>query len=115
MFSTSPKAIIELQTGVIQETPLEWPFNQETNEEQKTDIRLSELFSKVFILNIYTVLHPQVTLGVSENSSDWLCALFILEHSKKLTLILGLFLSSGSRINFQVQSPVNVLCYSQNT
>ena len=37
-----PKAIIELQTGVQQQTPLQWPFNQETNEEQTTLIRLSE-------------------------------------------------------------------------
>jgi ATP-binding cassette subfamily A (ABC1) protein 3 len=35
------KAIIELQTGIPQQTPLEWPFNQETNEEQKKRIRLS--------------------------------------------------------------------------
>ncbi|KAJ3895377.1 hypothetical protein GG344DRAFT_73232 [Lentinula edodes] len=34
-------AIVELQTGVQLPTPLEWPFSQETNEEQSTDIRLS--------------------------------------------------------------------------
>ncbi|CDO76478.1 hypothetical protein BN946_scf184615.g4 [Trametes cinnabarina] len=34
-------AIIELQTGTTPQTPLEWPFTQETNEEQFTDIRLS--------------------------------------------------------------------------
>ncbi|KAF5332545.1 hypothetical protein D9611_005149 [Ephemerocybe angulata] len=34
-------AIIELQTGVQVPTPREWAFTQETNEEQKTDIRLS--------------------------------------------------------------------------
>ncbi|OJT08332.1 ABC transporter A family member 3 [Trametes pubescens] len=34
-------AIIELQTGSAPQTPLEWPFTQETNEQQNTDIRLS--------------------------------------------------------------------------
>lgn len=34
-------AIIELTTGVAPATPLEWPFTQETNTEQSTDIRLS--------------------------------------------------------------------------
>ncbi|KAG2022539.1 multidrug resistance protein 1 [Coprinopsis cinerea AmutBmut pab1-1] len=35
------QAIIELQTGVEVPTPLEWPFTQETNEQQETDVRLS--------------------------------------------------------------------------
>ena len=35
------QAIIEFQTGIPQHTPLEWPFNQETNKEQETNIRLS--------------------------------------------------------------------------
>ncbi|KAF9067262.1 P-loop containing nucleoside triphosphate hydrolase protein [Rhodocollybia butyracea] len=35
------QAIVELQTGVQLPTPLEWPFTQETNEQQSTDIRLS--------------------------------------------------------------------------
>ncbi|KZT73392.1 hypothetical protein DAEQUDRAFT_684394 [Daedalea quercina L-15889] len=34
-------AIIELTTGRTPETPMEWPFTQETNTEQYTDIRLS--------------------------------------------------------------------------
>ncbi|KAI1786805.1 hypothetical protein LXA43DRAFT_1184913 [Ganoderma leucocontextum] len=34
-------AIIELQTGAAPQTPLEWPFTQETNDEQFTQIRLS--------------------------------------------------------------------------
>ncbi|KAM6499563.1 hypothetical protein JOM56_005071 [Amanita muscaria] len=33
-------AIIELQTGVQLQTPLEWPFTQETNADQSTSIRL---------------------------------------------------------------------------
>ena len=36
------QAIIELQTGIQQRTPLEWPFSQETNEEQATKTRLSK-------------------------------------------------------------------------
>ncbi|KIK71569.1 hypothetical protein GYMLUDRAFT_33772 [Collybiopsis luxurians FD-317 M1] len=35
------QAIVELQTGVQLPTPLEWPFTQETNQQQSTDIRLS--------------------------------------------------------------------------
>ena len=34
-------AIIELTTGTTPQTPMEWPFTQETNTEQFTDIRLS--------------------------------------------------------------------------
>jgi ATP-binding cassette subfamily A (ABC1) protein 3 len=30
-----------MQTGVQVPTPLEWPFSQETNEEQATSMRLS--------------------------------------------------------------------------
>ncbi len=36
------QAIIELQTGTAPQTPIEWPFTQETNEEQFTSIRLSK-------------------------------------------------------------------------
>src|SRR4051812_36245411 len=40
------QAIVELTTGVKLPTPMEWPFTQETNEEQHTRIRLSSsLFS----------------------------------------------------------------------
>ncbi|KAJ7508422.1 hypothetical protein B0H11DRAFT_2304369 [Mycena galericulata] len=35
------QAIIELRTGVTVATPLEWPFTNETNEEQSTRTRLS--------------------------------------------------------------------------
>ncbi|KAI0778957.1 P-loop containing nucleoside triphosphate hydrolase protein [Trametes elegans] len=34
-------AIVELQTGATPQTPLEWPFTQETNDEQYTQFRLS--------------------------------------------------------------------------
>lgn len=36
------QAIIETQTGIQQQTPLEWPFNEETNQEQSTRTRLSK-------------------------------------------------------------------------
>lgn len=36
------KAIIELTTGEQVLTPMEWPFTQESNKEQFTDIRLSK-------------------------------------------------------------------------
>ncbi|KAF9444036.1 P-loop containing nucleoside triphosphate hydrolase protein [Macrolepiota fuliginosa MF-IS2] len=35
------KAVIELQTGVSPQTPQEWPYTKETNEEQATKTRLS--------------------------------------------------------------------------
>ncbi|KAJ7584352.1 hypothetical protein C8J56DRAFT_950802 [Mycena floridula] len=44
------QAIIELQTGVQVPTPLEWPFTQETNQQQSTNTRLS------FIRGIRTLL-----------------------------------------------------------
>lgn len=36
------RAIVELRTGQRLPTPLEWPFTQETNDEQFTQIRLSK-------------------------------------------------------------------------
>ena len=35
-------AVIELQTGMKQQIPLEWPFTKQTNEEQRTELRLGE-------------------------------------------------------------------------
>lgn len=32
---------MEMQTGIQQQTPLEWPFTQLSNEDQVTNIRLS--------------------------------------------------------------------------
>jgi ATP-binding cassette subfamily A (ABC1) protein 3 len=40
-FSQVRQAVIELRTGKSLHPPLEWPFNQETNEEQSTETRLS--------------------------------------------------------------------------
>ena len=37
------QAIMEMQTGVPQQTPLEWPFTQLTNEDERTQIRLSTI------------------------------------------------------------------------
>lgn len=34
-------AIIQLKTGIIPQTPLEWPFTDGTNEEQRTMTRIS--------------------------------------------------------------------------
>lgn len=54
------QAIIELQTGIPQETPLEWPYTNITNAEQETNIRLSESVYPVFLillrLNIFEVI-----------------------------------------------------------
>jgi hypothetical protein len=36
------QAIIESQTGIPQQTPLEWPYTNITNVEQETNIRLSK-------------------------------------------------------------------------
>ena len=35
------QTIIELRTGAPAVTPLEWPFSNETNEEEGLDLRLS--------------------------------------------------------------------------
>lgn len=46
------QAIIELQTGVSPQTPREWPYSKETNEEQATDTRLSGLrglFRRIYL------------------------------------------------------------------
>ena len=39
------QALIELRTGTQLPTPLEWPFSQETNQEQSTNTRLSMCFT----------------------------------------------------------------------
>ena len=58
-FLTVSQAIIELQTGISQQTPLEWPYTNITNAEQETNIRLSEsvypMFPISFRLNILEV------------------------------------------------------------
>jgi hypothetical protein len=41
---TVSQAIIELQTGISQQTPLEWPYTNITNAEQETNIRLSNAY-----------------------------------------------------------------------
>jgi ATP-binding cassette subfamily A (ABC1) protein 3 len=39
------QAIVQLTTGTRMPTPLEWPFTNETNEEQEARIRRSNVFS----------------------------------------------------------------------
>lgn len=53
------EAIVELQTGVKLPTPLEWPFTQETNEQQSTDIRLSKPFCLVYTFIKISRLHSR--------------------------------------------------------
>lgn len=61
-----------MQTGVQVPTPLEWPFSQETNEEQATDMRLStHCLSSMCLLAHLTLL--QVISGVFEISSSLHC------------------------------------------
>ncbi|KAJ2917839.1 hypothetical protein MD484_g2550, partial [Candolleomyces efflorescens] len=49
------KAIIELQTGVQLPTPLEWPYSQKTNDEQRTEVRLSYIrgIRELFVLALF--------------------------------------------------------------
>ena len=51
---TSIQAVIELQTGMKQKIPLEWPFTKQTNEEQQTDLRLGEQIRFVAIPRVLT-------------------------------------------------------------
>ena len=61
-----------MQTGVQVPTPLEWPFSQETNEEQATHMRLSmPCLSGLCLLAHLTLL--QVLSGVSEIFSSLHC------------------------------------------
>lgn len=41
----SPQAIIELRSGQQVPTPMEWPYSQETNQQQATNTRLSTSFT----------------------------------------------------------------------
>ncbi|KAI0714652.1 P-loop containing nucleoside triphosphate hydrolase protein [Earliella scabrosa] len=54
-------AIIELQTGNAPQTPLEWPFTQETNEEQFTDIRLIAI---IWHFRIFTATNVGIVIVI---------------------------------------------------
>jgi hypothetical protein len=60
----SPQAIIELRSGQGVPTPMEWPYNQETNQEQATSMRLSTSF-KFVVLSRIEAFPSQVTLEES--------------------------------------------------
>lgn len=49
------QAIIELRTGAPVVTPLEWPFSNETNEEEGAKIRLSYIHGlrNLLVLGLY--------------------------------------------------------------
>ncbi|CAA7266935.1 unnamed protein product [Cyclocybe aegerita] len=81
------KAIIELQTGVEQQTPLEWPYTIETNEEQRKNIRLSylrgiqDLISLAFFINFVGISYQLPGSFSGER------ALLITEHMKAMGLL----------------------------
>ncbi|KAF8910204.1 hypothetical protein CPB84DRAFT_1812882 [Gymnopilus junonius] len=75
------QAIIELQTGVQQQTPLEWPFNQETNEEQMTQIRLSYIRG-IRTLLLFVGIAYQLPGSVANERS-----MLITEHLKAMGLL----------------------------
>ncbi|KAF4612016.1 hypothetical protein D9613_004324 [Agrocybe pediades] len=81
------KAIIELQTGVEQQTPLEWPFNQETNEQQRDDIRLSYIRG---IRNLLAIAFFVSFVGIAYQLPGAVAgerALLITEHMKAMGLL----------------------------
>ena len=49
------QAIIELRTGAPAATPLEWPFSNETNEEEELELRLSYIrgLRSILVLALY--------------------------------------------------------------
>ncbi|KAF4611653.1 hypothetical protein D9613_004331 [Agrocybe pediades] len=81
------KAIIELQTGIVQRTPLEWPYSIMTNEEQATNLRLSyvrgirEIIILAFFLAFATISY-QVAGSVANER-----ALLITGHMKAMGLL----------------------------
>ncbi|KAF9471812.1 P-loop containing nucleoside triphosphate hydrolase protein [Pholiota conissans] len=81
------QAIIELQTGILQLTPLEWPFTNITNEEQKTNIRLSyvrgirNLIALALIINFIGVAY-QIPGAVASDR-----AMLITAHMKAMGLL----------------------------
>jgi len=52
---TTPQAIIELRTGSPVVTPQEWPFSNETNEEEALRLRLSYIrgLRNILVLGLY--------------------------------------------------------------
>ena len=61
------KAIIEMQTGVKQQTPLEWPFTQLSNENQLRDIRLSMFTLRLLPWSTCNLLLHRLPQGDSEH------------------------------------------------
>jgi len=62
---TTPQAIIELRTGTPAVTPLEWPFSNETNEEEALRLRLSYIrgIRSILVLGLYVSSLP-AALGI---------------------------------------------------
>ncbi|KAF8971850.1 hypothetical protein BDZ97DRAFT_1650923 [Flammula alnicola] len=81
------QAIIELQTGIVQETPMEWPYTNMTNTEQKTNIRLSyvrgirNLIALALFINFIGVSY-QIPGSVAGER-----AMLITEHMKAMGLL----------------------------
>ncbi|KAF9471023.1 P-loop containing nucleoside triphosphate hydrolase protein [Pholiota conissans] len=80
------KSIIELQTNVSQQTPLEWGYSNQTNAQQETAIRLSydrgirEIIGLAFFLTFTGIVY-QIPGSVANER-----ALLITEHMKAMGL-----------------------------
>ncbi|KIM45099.1 hypothetical protein M413DRAFT_65825 [Hebeloma cylindrosporum] len=81
------QAIIESQTGIPQQTPLEWPFNQETNKEQEKNIRLSYIRG---IRDLIALALFITFIGISYQLPGSVAgerAMLITEHMKAMGLL----------------------------
>jgi ATP-binding cassette subfamily A (ABC1) protein 3 len=102
MLTSTVKAIIELQTGIPQQTPLEWPFNQETNEEQKKRIRLSYLrgIRSLLVIALFVSF-----VGISYQLPGSIAgerALLLTDHMKAMGLL------DSARIVYVLDTPFSV-------
>lgn len=94
------EAIIELQTGVKLPTPLEWPFTQETNQQQSTDIRLSKCLCLINAFTHIPRLHSRFA-----DTSRFSIVRFGLSLNSQFQPFLDSSAMSVSPINFQEPSP----------
>ena len=72
----SLQAIIELRSGQGVPTPVEWPYTQETNQEQATNTRLSTSFASM--IRYHADVHSQVSLEESDPFLSLHCELYSL-------------------------------------
>jgi hypothetical protein len=95
------QAIIELRTGITVPAPLEWPFTNETNEEQDKRTRLSMFH----VVARYAAHATQASSAVFESYLSLLCVSTLFAGSFDAYPLTASYASSELLISFRGRSP----------